>query len=342
MLCGWSCALSCRPNAVAPRACSTLNVRFDLLVSERRVRDAVDVMEAESLELMADRVSALLDTACAVSTATARALTPPGGAPPNKATVELQSRQQEELLSVYAALARRGSLRGFGSIAATGLLPLSLGVRTVTPEDQLRLTGLATSAFAPPSAGSASEIAAGTVSALLLSALSEALALDGRLVFGAAAVALVADQLLLGGVVAELASRAVRPGYGKTVREHEAGHFLIAYLLGLPVEACVLDVWAAARDGRFAGAAGTVFLDPALGRAQASGTVTREIIDRYSVVVMGGIAAEAAQNGKAEGGQADEAALVELLGSLGGGAAWDGERVRNQARWASSQARTCA
>ena len=43
-------------------------------------------------------------------------------------------------------------------------------------------------------------------------------------------------------MAAELASRAVRPGYGKTVREHEAGHFLIAYLLGLPVEACLLDI----------------------------------------------------------------------------------------------------
>ena len=75
------------------------------------------------------------------------------------------------------------------------------------------------------------------------------------------------------------------------MREHEAGHFLIAYLLGLPVEACLLDVWAAARDGRFKGAAGTVFLDPGLGRAMESGKVTREIIDRYSVVVMGGIAA---------------------------------------------------
>ena len=43
-----------------------------------------------------------------------------------------------------------------------------------------------------------------------------------------------------------------------------------------------------------------VFFDPALGRAMADGTITREIIDRYSVVVMAGISAEAAQNGKAE------------------------------------------
>ena len=63
-------------------------------------------MEAESLELMADRVSGLLDAACAVSSASAAALSSA------EATVELQSRQQEELLAVYAALARRGELRG--------------------------------------------------------------------------------------------------------------------------------------------------------------------------------------------------------------------------------------
>ena len=70
----------------------------------------------------------------------------------------------------------------------------------------------------------------------------------------------------------------------------------------------------------------------------ADGTITREIIDRYSVVVMAGISAEAAQNGKAEGGQSDEAALINLLASLDGGKSWDLPRVRNQARWGASQA----
>jgi hypothetical protein len=122
------------------------------------------------------------------------------------------------------------------------------------------------------------------------------------------------------------------------VREHEACHFLAAYLLGCPIEACLLDVWRAASDTRFSGAAGTVFFDPDLGEAMTTGTVTREIIDRYSVVVMAGIAAEAAQYGRAEGGQADEQALVSLLASLDGGKTWDLARIRNQARWASSQA----
>ena len=48
--------------------------------------------------------------------------------------------------------------------------------------------------------------------------------------------------------------------------------------------------------------AGTVFFDPELGEAMGGGRITREIIDRYSVIVMAGIAAEAANNGRAEGG----------------------------------------
>ena len=100
----------------------------------------------------------------------------------------------------------------------------------------------------------------------------------------------------------------------------------------------MLDVWSAARDGRVSGAAGTVFFDPILGRAMSTGKITRESIDRYSVVVMAGIAAEASQYGRAEGGQQDEGALIQLLGSLDGGKSWDLPRVRNQARWAASQA----
>ena len=112
----------------------------------------------------------------------------------------------------------------------------------------------------------------------------------------------------------------------------------LADLLGLPIEACVLDVWSAARDGRVSGAAGTVFFDPILGSSMQTGKITRESIDRYSVVVMAGIAAEASNYGRAEGGQEDEGALIRLLGSLDNGKTWDLPRVRNQARWAASQA----
>ena len=55
------------------------------------------------------------------------------------------------------------------------------------------------------------------------------------------------------------------PTYRETVLRHEAGHFLLAYLLGVPVQACVLNPVLASFDRRFdGGRAGTVFLSPAI------------------------------------------------------------------------------
>ena len=132
--------------------------------------------------------------------------------------------------------------------------------------------------------------------------------------------------------------RLVRPAYQRTVLQHEAGHFLLAYLLGWPVEACLLDPVRAARDPRFPGAAGTVFFDPSLAAAMRGGALKRTELDRYSVVVMAGIAAEAEANGRAEGGGSDEDALIRLLSSLDNGRTWDLAKIQNQARWAASNA----
>ena len=250
-----------------------------------------------------------------------------------------QIEQQDGLKKVYDELVASGALRGYGSVSDTGLLPAA-EIKTVTTEEQLRLTGLPTSAFAPPRGNQPFDIIAGAGAAWLLAWTSKQFDIDLGFVLAAVVSTAVADRLLLRGAIIETATRTLRPGYTRTVREHEAGHFLVAYLLGCPIEACVLDPFAAAKDGRImaGGAAGTVFFDPELGRAMSGGRLTREIIDRYSVVVMAGIAAEAAQNGKAEGGLADETALVQLLGSLDNGRTWDLPRVRNQARWAASQA----
>jgi hypothetical protein len=122
------------------------------------------------------------------------------------------------------------------------------------------------------------------------------------------------------------------------VVKHEAGHLLVAVLLGCPIQNVVLDPIAALRDGRFGGVAGTVFFDPALGEGMRNGRLSRESIDRFSVIVMAGLAAEAMLNGKALGGQSDEQSLVALLASLDGGRTWNLGRIQNQARWGASQA----
>ena len=319
----------CRPPSCIYASASS---HFDSLVRSNKVGEAVSLL-LEGEEASREQAVALLDAACSSSTT----IPPPSVMEEGVAAVNaFQQKQQDALKDVYDALSVKGGLRGFGSVSSPALLPLS--VKELSTDDQLRLTGLPVTAFAPPQGNSPADLLAGGVTALALSALSSVLDLDLRIVVGAAGVSLLTDRLVLGGAILETFTRTARPKYATTVREHEAGHFLAAYLLGCPIEACVLDVWRAATDGRLSGAAGTVFFDPELGRAMGDGTLTRSTIDRYSVIVMAGIAAEAAQNGKAEGGQSDEAALINLLASLDGGKSWDLPRVRNQARWGASQA----
>ena len=70
-------------------------------------------------------------------------------------------------------------------------------------------------------------------------------------------------------------------------------------------------------------------------------TITRQSIDRYSIVVMAGIAAEAINFDKAEGGGGDEMSLTAFLSNInpgkGSASAWTIDRIKNQARWGACQ-----
>merc|ERR1719359_2068925 len=213
----------------------------------------------------------------------------------------------------------------------------STAARLVDAATQQRITGLPQAAFAPPKSNRFEGAIAG---GLLVGglALARAFEVDPRPFVSVPTALLVADRTLFRGLPSEAITRALNPEYRRTVVAHEAGHFLCAYLLGCPVQACLLDPFAALRDGRVNGAAGTVFFDPELGESMEKGSLARSVIDRYCVVVMGGIAAEAERNQQAEGGRSDEAALIALLSQLDGGRTWDIARIQAQARWASSQA----
>lgn len=156
------------------------------------------------------------------------------------------------------------------------------------------------------------------------------------------------DKLLVNGAVFESITQFAMPEYKRKILRHEAGHFLAAYLLGCPVEGCVLSSWAALSDSRFGGrsttvSAGTSFFDPSLSdEINGRKPLTRSSIDRYTIIVMAGIAAEAINFGRADGGAGDEAALIGFLSNLnpksGGAVSWDLESIKNQARWGALQA----
>ncbi len=90
---------------------------------------------------------------------------------------------------------------------------------------------------------------------------------------------------------------------------HEAAHMLLALLLGCPVEAVQTSF---RTDRRFGGRAGTAFHAPALAKQQRGIIAEVDELGTASVVLMGGIAAEAMHYGVADGGTSDERALLEM------------------------------
>ena len=182
----------------APPICSSASTRFDQCLSKKAVAEAAALLIDDSLELTEQRCTSLLDAAC---TTTSEGASPPDASDQQRLQAE-QQRLQTELKGVYDALTTRGALRGYGTIASTALLPVT-NLREVSTEDQLRLTGLPTSAFAPPSGGGRGDVIAGTGSALLLSSICSQLGLDPRLGLAAVGGGLLLDRALLRGALGE-------------------------------------------------------------------------------------------------------------------------------------------
>lgn len=283
------------------------------------------VSPTSNLTVTSSTAAKCIDVACAYAGTTS--VSSPSSSPKEEIAL------QDNLKRVYSALHQKGILQAFGS-CSDALKPLQY---TLTPEDLERATGRPLAAFRPAEGGNAFVV--GTTAALGVAYASEKIGFDPRLVGGAIAAAIATDSFALNGAISETIARTLRPGYRDTVILHEAGHFLVAYLLGNPIQSCLLDPLAVKEEGRFNGVtAGTVFFDPELGGGMISGRLSRACIDRYTIVAMAGIAAEAMANGKSEGGKNDENALIQLLASLDQGRSWDLGRIQTQARWAGTQA----
>jgi hypothetical protein len=103
------------------------------------------------------------------------------------------------------------------------------------------------------------------------------------------------------------------PDHRERVIHHEAGHFLTAYKLGIPITGYTLSAWEAFRQGQ-PGLGGVSFDTQTLDAEIATGTLSAQLVDQYCTVWMAGIAAETLIYDSAEGG-ADDRRTIRLLWS---------------------------
>ncbi|ESQ30785.1 hypothetical protein EUTSA_v10011505mg [Eutrema salsugineum] len=229
--------------------------------------------------------------------------------------------------SAFRFLKDRGLLPNFGKFTNIVLE----GTREVTPTVLKSATGLEVTKLAPKkwglSGGSSVALAAflGGISYLL----SQEIDLRPNLaaVLGLAFM----DSLLLGGTgLAQIS--CYWPPHKRRIIVHEAGHLLVAYLMGCPIRGVILDPIVAMQMG-VQGQAGTQFWDQKMENEIAEGRLSGSSFD--SMVLFAGIAAEALVYGEAEGGENDEnlfrsiSVLLEPPLSVA--------QMSNQARWSVLQ-----
>lgn len=119
------------------------------------------------------------------------------------------------------------------------------------------------------------------------------------------------------------------------VVRHEAGHFLVAYLLEIPITGYALNAWEAFKQGQSAGG-GVQFDDQELLTELQKGSLSAQLFDRYCIVWMAGIAAETLTGDRAEGGAEDRTKLKAILAQNRKSAT----DVQLKERWAILQAKT--
>jgi len=143
------------------------------------------------------------------------------------------------------------------------------------------------------------------------------------------------DQVAAGGGVSALLldtiGRATSPTYKGRVAAHEAGHFLVAYLLGLLPQAYTLSsLEAYQRYKAFNVQAGTVFCDADFQAEVAGGKLSSSTLGRYTCVALAGVATEYLQYDVAEGGMGDVQQLDGMLRALN----FSQAKADGEIRWA--------
>ncbi|CAM8930995.1 unnamed protein product [Rhodiola kirilowii] len=112
------------------------------------------------------------------------------------------------------------------------------------------------------------------------------------------------------------------PDYKDRVARHEAAHFIVAYLLGLPILGYSLDI----------GKENTNLIDQRLEKLIYSGQLDAKELDRLAVVAMAGLAAEGLEYDKVVGQSADLFSLQRFINRSK--PSLSKEQQQNLTRWA--------
>ncbi|KAL3346556.1 hypothetical protein AABB24_025143 [Solanum stoloniferum] len=135
----------------------------------------------------------------------------------------------------------------------------------------------------------------------------------------------------IGTLVLDTIGHTFSQKYHNRVIQHEAGHFLIAYLLGiLPKGYTLTSLDALKKEGSLNIQAGTAFVDFEFIEEVNRGKVTATMLNRFSCIALAGVATEYLLFGYAEGGLFDTNQLDALLKSLG----FTQKKADSQVRWA--------
>jgi hypothetical protein len=98
---------------------------------------------------------------------------------------------------------------------------------------------------------------------------------------------------------------ATNPAYRQRIIEHEAGHFLVAHLLDIPITGYTLSAWDSFRQGQSA-QGGVIFAPP-------PSDISSKLLQKYCTVWMAGIAAEKSIYSESQGGSEDRQKLRGVL-----------------------------
>ncbi|CAJ1960944.1 unnamed protein product [Sphenostylis stenocarpa] len=134
----------------------------------------------------------------------------------------------------------------------------------------------------------------------------------------------------IGSLVVDTIGHSFSQKYHNRVIQHEAGHFLIAYLVGiLPKGYSISSLDALQKEGSLNIQAGTAFVDFEFQEEVSTGKVSATTLSRFSCIALAGVSTEYLIYGFAEGGLDDIRKLDLLLKGLG----FTQKKADSQVRW---------